>query len=198
VATDVTHGCVPIGTELEITGIEGNRLYELNRRPAMDVMADYVGQDVWSDFGKVAVHFCLGVPMEGCVADEYDPLVIRFVPQSHPEDKSVSLPVIMKKGDRIRMTRRDHKKMFEAAQTGVRRLRQRLAGRKPFLALHFDCAGRGRVVMSEEDKLSLISSLQAGIDPDVPWAGFFSYGEFCPVGGRNVFHNYTAALCLLY
>ena len=46
ILTDVTHGCLPIGTEMEITRIEGNRLYEINNRPAMHVMAEYVGQDV--------------------------------------------------------------------------------------------------------------------------------------------------------
>ena len=196
--TDVTHGCVPIGNELEITKIEGNRVYEINNRPAMDVMAEYVGPDIWSDFGKVAVHFCLGEPVKGEVSEDYDPLIIRFIPKNHPEDKSISLPVRMNKGDRMWMTLRDRQKMSDSAQRSVKRLKERLSGEAPFLVLHFDCAGRGRVVMAEADKLELMGSLQSGLAPDVPWAGFFTYGEFCPLAGNNTFHNYTAAMAVLY
>lgn len=196
--TEVTHGCLPIGKEQKITKIEGNRLYEINGQPAMEVMAEYVGEDVWSDFGKVAIHFCVGQPVDPEMAGKYDPFVIRFIPKSHPEDKSISLPVRMNKGDKVWITRRDHKKMFDSATNSVKRLHDELAGRRPMLVLHFDCAGRGRVVMSEADKLELISSLQEGLGYDVPWAGFFTYGEMCPVGGRNIFHNYTAAIAVLH
>ncbi|MEW6349161.1 MAG: FIST N-terminal domain-containing protein [Thermodesulfobacteriota bacterium] len=197
-ATSVSHGCVPIGTELEISRVEGNRLYELGGRPVMDVMAEYVGEDIWSDFGKVAVHFCLGQALKSDLADAYDPLIIRFIPQCHPEDKSVSLPVRMTKGERVWMTRRDHRKMFESAKNSIDGLRDELRGAIPFLALHFDCAGRGKVVLSEADKLELIASFQKGWGQGTPWAGFFTYGEFCPIAGRNMFHNYTAAIALLY
>ncbi len=197
-ATSVTHGCLPIGTELEITRVEGNRLYEIGGRPVMEVMAEYVGEDIWSDFGKVAVHFCLGEPLKPDVAEEYDPLIIRFIPQCHPEDKSVSLPVRLRKGDRVWMTRRDHQKMFESAKQAIDKLREELRGAIPFLALHFDCAGRGKVVLSEADKLELIGLFQKGLGGAIPWAGFYSYGEFCPVAGKNTFHNYTAAIALLY
>jgi hypothetical protein len=196
--TAVTHGCLPVGNELEITKIDGNRLYEIDNRPAMDVMAEYVGEDVWTDFGKVAVHFCLGQPVNPEMAREYDPFIIRFIPKGFPEDKSISLPVRMARGDRVWMTRRDQRKMTESAQRSVEELNRELDGATPFLILHFDCAGRGKVVMSESDKLGLVTSLQKGIGSDVPWAGFFTYGEFCPVGGRNVFHNYTAVIAALF
>ena len=198
VRTAVTHGCLPVGNELEITKVDGNRLYEINNRPAMDVMAEYVGEDIWTDFGKVAVHFCLGQPVNPNVARNYDPYIIRFIPKGYPEDKSISLPVRMDRGDRVWMTRRDQQKMSESAQRSVKELRQELGESIPFLVLHFDCAGRGKVVLSESDKLGLITSLQTGIGSDVPWAGFFSYGEFCPVGGRNMFHNYTAVIAALF
>lgn len=187
-----------MGLELEITRAEGNRVFEINNRSAMDVMAEYVGEDLWRDFGKAAIHFCLGQPIDPELSDDYDELIIRFVPKWHAEDKSISLPVKMNRGDRVWLTRRDHQKMFVAAQNGVQRLRAELGGAAPFLVLHFDCAGRGRVVLSESAKLDLIESFQAGIGPAVPWAGFFSYGELCPVRGRNVFHNYTAAIAALF
>ncbi|MBI5572866.1 MAG: FIST C-terminal domain-containing protein [Desulfomonile tiedjei] len=195
--TVVSHGCLPIGSELEITKIEGNRLYEFDHRPAMDVMAEYVGADVWSDFGKVAIHFCLALPLDPNTAQGYDPFIVRFIPKSHPEDKSVSLPVRMRKGDRVWMTRRDHEKMARSAQQSVARLNEELRGRVPFLVLHFDCAGRGRVVLSEADKLELIRSLQKGVAADTPWVGFYTYGEFCPIGSKNHFHNYTAVIVAL-
>lgn len=197
VTTVASHGCLPVGREIEVTKVERNRVYELDNRPALSVMADYVGDDVWNDFGKVKMHFSLGLQLDKLAAEEYDPLSIRFISKGHLEDKSISLPVRMNKGDRLLITRRDRQKMFQAAQQSIVRMNNDLAGNKPFLVLHFDCAGRGHVMLSEADKLGLIKSFQAGIAPDAPWAGFYAYGEFCPLGSHNHFHNYTAVIAAL-
>ncbi len=194
--TDVTHGCVPIGTELEITKVEDNRVYEINDRPATDVMVDYVGGEVRTDFGKASLHFCIGQKVDNELSHSYDPFIIRYIAQHHPESKSISLPIKMKNGDKIWMTRRDHNKMFKAAAKSADLLREKMGNRTPFLALHFDCAGRGKIIFSEPNKLALITSLQKEVAPDIPWVGFFTYGEFCPVGQRNIFHNYSAAIAL--
>lgn len=190
----VSHGCVPIGTEMEITRANGNRLYEINNRPVIDIMAEYVGEDIRTDFGKLAVHFCIGQEANPEIAQLYDPFIIRFIARQHPEDKSISLPVKMQNGDKIWLTRRDREKMFQGARRSVKQLLEAKGDSSPFMVLHFDCAGRGKIMLSEQDKLSLIESFQKEIAPDTPWIGFFTYGEFCPVGSRNVFHNYTAVI----
>ena len=84
--------------------------------------------------------------------------------------------------------------MFAGAEECAGRIRDALSVKKPFMVLHFDCAGRGRIILSEQSKLALIETFQRESSADVPWAGFFTYGEYCPVGARNLFHNFTAVL----
>jgi len=176
---------------MEVTKAEGNRLYEIDNRPVIDVLIEYVGQSIVKDFGKVSLHFCIGQLTEPELSQCYDEYIIRYLAQYHPEDESISLPVKMKKGDNIWVTRRDRDKMFSACRQSILRLKENLGDRRPFLVLDINCVGRGKIVLAEDEKTELLRSFQSGLDPESPWIGFFSYGEFCPVGQRNVFHNYT-------
>ncbi len=195
--TDVTHGCMPIGTQKEITKANGNRIYEIDHKPVMDVIVEYVGEEIKEDFGKISLHFCIGQKTQGNLSKCYDPFIIRYIIKHHPEDGSISLPVKFKKGDKVWVARRDHEKMLKAARNSIENLKQAVGNNTVLMGFHFDCVGRGRLVFSEQDKLSLVSSFRENMAPESPWLGFFTYGEFCPVGERNVFHNYSAALALL-
>lgn len=75
-------------------------------------------------------------------------------------------------------------------------LRQ-LGSRPAKLILHFECAGRGKIILREQQKMSLMRNLQQRIGVDTPWAGFYCYGEIAPVGGRNCFHNFTSIVTVI-
>jgi hypothetical protein len=195
--TDVSHGCVPIGLEMEVTRVHANRIYEIDGRPVVDVLQEYVGNRLIRDFGKVSLHFCIGQPADPELTETYDRYIIRYMAKYHDEDGSISLPVTMKEGDKIWVTRRDRDKMFSACQRGISVVRETLGGRKPFLVLDFNCVGRGKIVLAESEKYDLLHMSQDGLAQGVPWMGFYTYGELCPVGGRNVFHNYTDVFALL-
>jgi hypothetical protein len=194
--TDVSHGCAPIGLEMEVTKAEGNRLYEIDNRPVMDVLAEFVGEGIISDFGKVILHFCIGQLADPDIAESYDQYVIRYIAKYYPEDKSISLPVKIKKGEKLWITRRDRDKMFSACQRSILKLKNDLKDKSPFLVLDFNCVGRGKIVLADEEKKTLLESFQGSLAPGSPWIGFLSYGEFCPVRQKNTFHNYTNAFAL--
>ncbi len=52
-------------------------------------------------------------------------------------------------------------------------------------------------MLAESEKNDLLHLSQDGLAQGVPWMGFYTYGELCPVAGRNVFHNYTDVFALL-
>jgi hypothetical protein len=197
VLTDVSHGCTPLGTAMEITRAEGNRLFELDGRPLMDLLVEFLGEGLKTDFGKVSIHFCIGQTLRPELANAYDPFIIRYIAKYNADEKSISLPINLKTGEKIWLTRRDRDKMFAAANRTVQKHKTTLKGMDPFFAFHFDCAGRGKIVLSEEDKLLLTGRLHEGISTAVPWGGLFTYGEFCPINGQNVLHNYSAVVALL-
>jgi len=194
--TDVSHGCVPIGLEMEVTKVDANRIYEIDGRPVLDVMTECVGEGIVRDFGKAALHFCIGQQSDPDLIDCYDQYSIRYIAKLYPEDGSIALPVKMRKGDRIWLTRRDRDKMFAACHRSIDKLAVKIEGRRPFLVLNINCVGRGKIVLADKEKNDLLSSFQTSLAPGIPWIGFFSYGEFCPVKERNTFHNYTEVLAL--
>jgi small ligand-binding sensory domain FIST len=66
------------------------------------------------------------------------------------------------------------------------------------MVFQFDCCGRGKVVLRDQQKLQLLETLQRKVHPDVPWMGLYTYGEIGPVGEHNCFHNYTAVVLAVY
>jgi small ligand-binding sensory domain FIST len=53
-------------------------------------------------------------------------------------------------------------------------------------------------VLREQQKMRLLKQLQDEVGADVPWLGFYTYGEIGPVGDHNCFHNYTAVVAAVY
>ena len=43
-----------------------------------------------------------------------------------------------------------------------------------------------------------IDVIQDVFGKDIPWLGFFCFGEIAPIKGINYFHNQTVALCVIY
>jgi hypothetical protein len=53
-------------------------------------------------------------------------------------------------------------------------------------------------VFREQEKKELIGSLQEQMGIDVPWIGFYTYGEIGPISGYNCFHNFTAVVIAVF
>jgi hypothetical protein len=194
IATAVNHGSSPIGGERVITRCEGNVIYEIDGKPALDVLREYDDVDDWP---KTAASFGVGFRAPASLAgQEY---VIRFMPSRDVAVGSVTIATEVTPGTRVWMTRRDP----ERIAAGVRRIgasiRDQLGGEKPALVLHVDCSGRGALVLREQQRDALLKELRGVVgDEGTPWIGLYSYGEIGPVGGVNHFHNYTLVLCALY
>jgi small ligand-binding sensory domain FIST len=45
--------------------------------------------------------------------------------------------------------------------------------------------------------MQILRRFRQAVGPDVPWAGFYTYGEIGPVGEHNFFHTYTAVVLAL-
>ena len=79
----------------------------------------------------------------------------------------------------------------------VYRIKQELGGNQPKLVFQFDCVSRGKLMFREQEKIRLLRQFRQAIGPDVPWAGFYTYGEIGPVEKHNCYHNYTAVVLAL-
>jgi hypothetical protein len=197
VAWAVNHGCLPIGGERTVTRCRGNVIYEIDGKPILEVLKEYLVDDEIDNWNKTVVNLCLGFKAPGSMK-EYDEYLIRFMPTKDDATGSITISTEVTEGTSVWMTRRD----FEKIANGVDRISQEIhaatAGHAPKLVLQFDCAGRGKVVLRDQQKAELQKRLRRGFGDDVPWMGLYTYGEIGPVGTRNAFHNYTAVVLAIH
>jgi hypothetical protein len=96
------------------------------------------------------------------------------------------------------MTRRDPDRIRRSVMKSANELAARRPRQRPNLVLHFDCAGRGRIIFGERATEMAITPMQEILGRDVPWLGFHSYGEIAELGGTAYYHNYTVVLLAVY
>ena len=93
--------------------------------------------------------------------------------------------------------RRDPEKMARGVDELAARMKGSLGGRKPAAVLQFECLARGKHMFREEEKMGFLQKLQSPFGPDVPWIGFYCYGEIAPVKDINFMHNYTTVVTVI-
>lgn len=197
VAWSVNHGCLPIGGERKVTRCDGNVIYEIDGKPVLEVLKEYlVGEEI-DNWSRAVVNLCFGFKAPQHMKD-YDEYLIRFMPARDDKAGSITISTEVTEGTSIWMTRRDHEKIAAGIDRIADEIKATIGNQRPKMVFQFDCAGRGKVVLRDQQKLQLLETLQRKVQPDVPWMGLYTYGEIGPVGERNCFHNYTAVVLAVY
>ncbi len=196
ILTGVNHGCVPIGGRRIVTRADKNVIYEIDGRPALDVLKEYLLPEEIDNWSKAVINLCLGFRTPAHL-EGYDEFAIRFIPGKDDARGSINIQTEVAVGSEIWMTRRDPEKMAKGVSDLGRKIRDELKGAEPRLVFQFDCCGRGKVILPEPQKLDLLKSLQREVGPKAPWIGFYTLGEIGPVGRHDCFHNYTAVLAVI-
>jgi len=192
----VNHGCVPMGGKRRVTRSAGNVIYEIDGRPALEVLKEYLLPEEIDNWSKAVINLCLGFKTPAVMAG-YDEFMIRFIPGKDDTCGSINIQTEVAEGSEIWMTRRDPDKMAAGLKDLGSRIKADLAGAAPKLVFQFDCCGRGKVILPEPRKLELLKELQAQVGPEAPWIGFYTLGEIGPVGSHDCFHNYTVVLAAI-
>jgi hypothetical protein len=196
VATAASHGCVSLGVTHEITRCEDTRIYELDGRPATDVLSEYMTPEEMLDWGMAVANMPLGFKAPAEIGD-YDEYLIRVILTKDEANGSFTIPTRVTAGTQISMMRRDYDKIVSGVDRLGRELRAQLHDEQPKLVLQFECAGRGRTFLRDDLKLQLQQQLHDQL-PAATWFGFYTYGEIGPVAENNCFHNYTSVVAALF
>jgi small ligand-binding sensory domain FIST len=189
----VSQGATPVGPEMTITAGSGNVIEELASRPALERLAEAIGELPVRE-QELARH---GM-MLGLVIDENKPEYARGDFLIRPiigADQEAGTLVI---GERVRIGQTVRINVRDAASADAD-LREALAAQNEALspggaagALLFTCNGRGSAMFAlpDHDALAIEDAL------GVPAGGFFCAGEIGPVGGRNFLHGFTATMAV--
>lgn len=195
VDTTIAHGCVPASGFHEITRIHGAEVYELDGRPACEVIADALSI---SPRELPDQRLSLALTLGEKHGDPYAPFeesqyVNRLVMNADPERGTVTLfEADYRVGTWVQLMVTDADRMCASVDERVTEL---LAEQNPDpdFALYIDCAGRcSHFNGTDADEAAIVRERLAA--RDIPWLGFYSGVEIAPYLGRSRPLDWTGVL----
>ncbi|MDR2179341.1 MAG: FIST C-terminal domain-containing protein [Synergistaceae bacterium] len=201
-AARATHGFNAYGDPMTVTKADRNFILELDGQPAWTTYSQNLGEISADDVKKVLVAGGLAIALDPALTQEYgNDYILRM---GLPQEGAIRLSVSVKEGDQFYFTTRDEELIFSEQKKALDALRKSMiseGGPRPVAVFQTDCLLRGRTLFDKVMKDEIIGMMQNAFSSDggiPPWLGMYGFGEFCPVGGKNLFHTYTTSLLVLY
>jgi small ligand-binding sensory domain FIST len=186
VVTDHTQGCSPIGPVHRIDRSEQNLVLQLDKRPALEVLKEDVGEVLSRDLRKLGGYIFVGLPIRGSDTGDYQ---VRNLMGLDLEQQLIAVGDYMEECDQLMFCRRDGNTAREDMQQMLTRIARRVDGHPIRGGVYISCLGRGRSQFGDESaELKMISEALG----DFPLVGFFANGEL--YNGR--LYGYTGVLSL--
>lgn len=184
----VGHGCgggwSDFGPERRITRSEGNVLFELDGKPALDLYKTYLGERA-TGLPGTALLFPLAVAREGERQDTLVRTILAVDEQRHSLTFAGDLP----QGGIARLMRANNEKLIDSAGQAARDAMH--GAGDGALVISVSCVGR-RLVLGERTDEE-VETVADCAPPRAVHTGFYSYGEIAPAvrGGAGELHNQT-------
>jgi small ligand-binding sensory domain FIST len=189
----VSQGCRPIGRPLVITKADGQTIFELSGKPALEQLQHIF--DALSPEEQQLVQQGVHV---GRVINEYQEkfgrgdFLVRNCLGADRKTGAIAVGDFVRPGQTIQFHVRDAQSADEDLRELLAKIEQP-AGAGSSGALLFTCNGRGTRLFNEANHDAGLVAEQLG---SIPLAGFFAQGEIGPVGGKNFLHGFTASIAL--
>jgi hypothetical protein len=171
------------GPERKITRSEGNVLYELDGRPALELYKTYLGE-LAAGLPATALLFPLAIrPSRDCAES-----LVRTVLAHSEEDQSLTFAGDVAEGSLAQLMRANFDRLVDAASSAA----DSALTCDAKLCLAISCVGR-RLILGEraEEETEAVADML----PGCAIAGFYSYGEISPSGTADCkLHNQTMTL----
>lgn len=186
ILTDHTQGCSPIGPVHEITKARQNIAISLDRRPALEVMKEDIGEVLAKDLAKIGGYIFAALPILGSDTGDY---LVRNLIGLDPDQGLVAVGDQIEDQTRMMFCRRDGNTAREDLERMLARLSKRVGENTIRGGIYISCLGRGRYQFGENSEELKLIQQQLG---DFPLLGFFANGEI--YNGR--LYGYTGVLTL--
>ena len=192
---NIMHGCMPASSYKTITKAEGPVIYEIDNRPALDVIDDLFGAEHKITWNTFPLFVTLGLNK----GDKYG----QFKEQDYANrvclaidaDKKalIMFEPDLKAGDEVQLMHRSIN--LDYLHTGIAALKQKASKKKPLLYFYINCAGRSKPFAGGE--LEDVTEIQKIIGSETPFVGFYSGVEVAKLGNHLQALDWTGVLCLL-
>jgi len=195
----VSHGTTPTGIVMTLTKADGNRVLELDGRPALDVWRETTGlredEPLHQDHtAALAMGVERTIIKNGHQQSTY---LIRAVFGLDPDTKAIIVPAAIPEGSKLLFHHRTARVVKEGSLAMGRDLHARLGDKRPWAVLGFECGARTAPFLGLADTLEENKALQDMVGSRSPWLTIIPWGEIAPYGDDAAFCNYTYTLAAL-
>lgn len=183
-------GWTPFGPERIVTKSEGNTLYELDGKPALDLYKSYLG-DKAKDLPSAALLYPLNVTSENEKQS-----IVRSILNIDEENNAVILAGDITKNSKVQLMMTNVDNIANASERAARQALE-LRETKPELAMLVSCIGR-KLVLDQRVEEEIEEVIEV-LGNDITISGFYSYGEIAPFHGEVTcqLHNQTMTITLM-
>ena len=190
----VRHGWRRVGEPMVATRSAGNRVYELDGRPALDVYLDHLDAPPEARVDAAAfTRFALTHPLG--LARRRGEEHVRFVGDADFEERSLGLIAEVPQGGLAWFMEGDDESVLAATDAACGDALAQLGGGVPVGMIAFDCIAR-RGVLGDTGIATEVARVAANAG-GAPVAGFYTYGEIARTRGVSGFHNQTLVVLAL-
>lgn len=192
--TIIMHGCKPSSDYHTITKADGNVVLEIDGKPAVDMIANMLGEGSslsWQDFPLfVTLGINKGDRYGEFKEEEYANRLCMAVDKER--GGLVMFEPDLKEGSEVQLMRRSID--FQYIGQRAQKLLDSIGERKPLFALYIDCAGRASAYCGTESEEA--EEVQKVIGSKMPLLGMFSGVEIAKVGNDMQALDWTGVLCV--
>ncbi len=184
-------GWDPFGPERLITRSEGNVLYELDGRSALQLYRNYLGEHA-DGLPATGLLFPLSVRAGSGAAP-----VVRTILGIDPERQSMTFAGDVPRGAYARLMKANLERLVDGAADAAKTSLETLGGTAPQLAILISCVGRKLVLKQRVEEE--VEAVREVLGEGAALTGFYSYGEIAPFSssGRCELHNQTMTVTTL-
>jgi hypothetical protein len=189
----IAHGWRKVGEPAVVTSSSGGRVFQLDGRPALDAYLDWIGADrsVLEDRNAFRIRaFRSPLGMSRRTGED-----IRVVHDGDVRDGSLLCLADVPQGALAWLMEPDDEALVEAAASSCAQAIENLDGARPQGLLLFNCGVR-KVMLGPAGWQRELAAV-AKVGGDVPFGGFFTYGEIARTRGSRGMHHLTVVTLAL-
>ena len=184
-------GWDPFGPERLITRSQGNILYELDGKPALELYKKYLGEHAQ---GLPATGLLFPLSMR--VEDSATP-VVRTILSVDEKNQSMTFAGTMPQGALARLMKANFDRLIDGASGAAKTSYAAIGSSSPDLAILISCVGRKLILKQRVEEE--VEGVRDILGERTVLTGFYSYGEISPFtpGAKCELHNQTMTITTL-
>lgn len=187
----VAQGCRAIGKTSRVTKCDRNLLYELDGKPAVNVLREAIESLSERDQKLARDAIFLGVAMDE-FQEEFSngDFLVRNIFGIEPMSGALLVGEVLRSERTVQFHLRDAASSAEDLRALLRRYTDNAYPENARGALLFSCLGRGQGLYGRPNH---DSDTFRDFFGDIPIGGFFCNGEIGPIGSSTFLHGYTSS-----